>query len=298
MISTPTFRHYISAKISLSSLIKVALLLLVCLLAGTPVTSQAQTTQNVTDPSSVKSNLKEILSRPEFQPPIAAKNPFEELGRSLREKWLKFWKQISDRWNNFWRKIFGPGRRQGVDVGPGASIISYIFLYGFITIFFAVGVWLIYLLVRNIVLAKRVKKAKSRTAFDEDEEMEALITEPAEWLRQGLSYLDSKDYRRAYRAVFLAILLEFDRLGVIEFDRSRTNGDYLKLLKKADLSKSAELFRPLVLDFDLHWYGNVPTEESDYRRCLAAHDGILNLLATERNNAGITSFQTSAAGRT
>src|SRR5205807_7288038 len=103
-------------------------------------------------------------------------------------------------------------------------------------------------------------------------------TEPDVWLTQAESFAGDNDFRRAFRAVFLAILLQLDQAGVIEFDRSRTNGDYLRLLRSRQLTALFEALRPLVLEFDVRWYGNKPTSEADYRRCLTEYGRIRELL--------------------
>jgi hypothetical protein len=78
--------------------------------------------------------------------------------------------------------------------------------------------------------------------------------------------------RRAYRAIFLAILLRLDKQGLIRFDRSRTNGEYLRSLRSRP-----EIFtwmRPLTNEFDVRWYGERSVEEQDFRRALRAYEGL------------------------
>jgi hypothetical protein len=115
----------------------------------------------------------------------------------------------------------------------------------------------------------RVQLGARRAAMTEADEMEDHADDPEAFLAAARELAASGQYRRAYRAVFLALLLRMDHLEWIRFDRTRTNGEYLRALRsRPDV---LTWLRPLATDFDLHWYGGKPVEEVDFQRILNAY---------------------------
>jgi hypothetical protein len=227
------------------------------------------------DPAQVKADLKRILQDPEFQP--------EKDQEGLLARFSKW---LSDRWDAFvaWlRKLIhlNPPKANIPTDGAGNFLAALVVPVVSAVLLLAV-VWLIALLIRAIARNWRSAppaKAKTTTTFDIDEAAADMLEEPDEWLRQAQHFADQNDYRRAFRAVFLGILLQLDKAGAIEYSRSRTNGDYVRLLRTRGLQPLFEAFRPLVFEFDLRWYGNRATAEEDYRRCRREYDRIRQLLA-------------------
>jgi hypothetical protein len=71
------------------------------------------------------------------------------------------------------------------------------------------------------------------------------------------------DYRNAVRYLYLSSLLILDEQGLLRYDRSRTNREYLR-----SVSSKPQLAKPLsdVIDvFDRVWYGFEPVDEQAYR---------------------------------
>ncbi len=71
------------------------------------------------------------------------------------------------------------------------------------------------------------------------------------------------DYRNAIRYLYLSSLLVLDEQGLMRYDRSRTNREYLR-----SVSSKPELARPLrdVIDvFDRVWYGFEGVDEQTYQ---------------------------------
>ena len=249
--------------------------LVLTLLLGCCVSLQRSGAQPPTpeDTGRVKSSVKEILAQPEFRPD-SANDPMGEFARSIQKQTEDGRKWLQRRWDAFIKWL---NSLFSVTAGT-AGLLSYAVLYLFMAVFCALLVWLIVKIVRE----RRSKRAAARvrsTAFDEFEESEeAIVKEPEAWLRQSDQYAADGDYRRAFRAVFIAILLLLDRAGTIEFDRARTNGDYLKALRSNDLQQLFEKIRPLVRDFDYRWYGDETTTREDVRDVTKAFDEINRLL--------------------
>ncbi|HET9912880.1 MAG TPA: DUF4129 domain-containing protein, partial [Anaerolineales bacterium] len=71
------------------------------------------------------------------------------------------------------------------------------------------------------------------------------------------------DYRNAIRYLYLSSLLVLDEQGLMRYDRSRTNREYLR-----SVSSKPELAKPLrdVIDvFDRVWYGFEGVDEQTYQ---------------------------------
>jgi hypothetical protein len=83
------------------------------------------------------------------------------------------------------------------------------------------------------------------------------------------------DYRLAFRIVYLATLIALDSGGVLRFDRSKTNWEYLRALQAADRNDVAEKMRPLTRTFDRVWYGLSPAGRGEYALALAEHRALV-----------------------
>ncbi len=84
----------------------------------------------------------------------------------------------------------------------------------------------------------------------------------------------SGDHRRAFRLVYLASLVALDTGGVLHFDRSKTNWEYLRLLRAAGRNDVYAALTPLTRDFDRVWYGLAPADASQYARALAQYQAL------------------------
>ena len=78
---------------------------------------------------------------------------------------------------------------------------------------------------------------------------------------------DAGEFTEAVRFLFLALVYRFDERGRVLFRQSFTNREYLELF--ADRPTVAEGLRVFVDALDDHWYGQRPTDEQQYQRCLA-----------------------------
>ena len=83
------------------------------------------------------------------------------------------------------------------------------------------------------------------------------------------------DYRRAFRLVYLAALVALDTGGVLRFDRSKTNWEYLRALRAAGRGDIYSALTPLTREFDQVWYGFGLTDASHYARALVQYQALL-----------------------
>jgi len=181
--------------------------------------------------------LHDILSQPEFIWQEPAPNPVND--------WLQqIWESIS-RWLN---DILGD-RTLNIPLNQNwltliASLLLVIILYFvFRTLF--------------IDFSK-----ESRLNNENGDGSEPITSEAAFEKAQMLSR--GGDYRSAVRYLYLSALLIMDERGVLRYDRSKTNREYLR-----SVSESPELSEPLeeVIDvFDNVWYGYHSLEENSFKQ--------------------------------
>ncbi|NLF66427.1 MAG: DUF4129 domain-containing protein [Chloroflexi bacterium] len=102
-------------------------------------------------------------------------------------------------------------------------------------------------------------------AADGDDELEGLTAEQA--LQEAQSHSQEGDYRRAVRYLYLSTLLLLEERGLLRFDRSRTNREYLRSI--ADRPELFGILQSIVDVFDRVWYGFQPLDDAGYSRYLA-----------------------------
>ena len=237
------------------------------------VPASAQNTGHGNDPEQVKADLQNILNGSEFQAaPPADVSIIEKAAKWLREMWEK----LAERFRDMFK--FGDG---GISKSPGVQWL-------FIALFIAGGTYLAYRLIRSYLANRTTKQAKSRTAFDLDDTEDDISREPNDWLQEAERQRTEGDFRRAYRAMFLAILLKLDQAGIVLFERGRTNGEYLRVLRRADRNDLPAFLSPLVLEFDLRWYGEKPTTAEDAAEMRVQYDNLSEMLTQKSNKTAET----------
>jgi hypothetical protein len=193
-----------------------------------------QAPQDVFTPEDVEP-LREILARPEFQ--------WDE-GHTLEmPAWLQ---QIYD-WiaGLFERWLF----RIGNAVYRGRTLLMIAAALCFILA--------VYFISRN--LARNLVREAQLAAEGQGDA--ALTSRGALQRAQTLS--NAGDYRNAIRYLYLSSLLVLDERGLLRYDRSRTNREYLR-----SVASQPDLEGPLhnVIDvFDSVWYGFEQVDETAYR---------------------------------
>jgi hypothetical protein len=183
--------------------------------------------------------LNKILARPEFQWNEGEdKNPVNDFFQKLINKFLE--------WLN---KLFGGGDNETVVVDAPVSPLPFaatvllllVLLYAFRTLF-----------------GDFIREAR---ALDENGGEETLTSKGAFERAQALSR--GGDYRSAVRYLYLSSLLLLDERGLLRYDRSKTNREYLR-----SVSSSPEIAKPLgeVIEiFDDVWYGYHPMDENSFQ---------------------------------
>ena len=181
--------------------------------------------------------LKEILARPEFQwqeAQPAAKTP----------EWIQ---RILDAIAEIMNRI-SYGIQNGIYYGRIPLVVAAVLVF----------ILSLYFITRN--LSRSLVREAELAAENGDDD--ALMTSKGA-MQRAQSLSGQGDYRNAVRYLYLSSLLILDEHGVLRYDRSRTNREYLR-----SVSSKPELSKPLsdVIDvFDRVWYGFDSVDEETYQ---------------------------------
>ncbi len=180
-------------------------------------------------------SLQAILARPEFR--------WERPASPLQELWDKFWEKLFE----LLERLFG--KRQG---SADVSILP-------------VPPWLFPALFLLPVLVYALRGLLSgwisEAGLAEGARAEELLTAETAFERAG-ALSDGGDYRTAIRYLYLSALLYLDERGLLRYDRSKTNREYLRMVA-ADPPLARSL-RAVVEVFDRVWYGFEPVDQAAY----------------------------------
>ena len=234
-------------------------LMCVCL----PAFAQSVTRKS---PEQIKADLDRILADPEFQTTTETHDD---------SAYTRFLKWLSEEWGKFLKWLGGLFKfRMGTgSVGGGGLQWIFIILFGLL------AAWLIYKLTKAYLANRKEKAQAEHTVFDFDELVEPIEREPDVWLRQAQEFADAGDYRKALRAVYVAVLMGLDQAQIIGFARARTNGEYARTLRRKNLPVLHDILRPLTDLFEPRWYSDEPTTESDYQDSRKAYKQMKEAIA-------------------
>ncbi len=179
--------------------------------------------------------LEPILQRPEFQwnrPP----SPIEQW-------WDELWAKI----NEWFNSLFG---RDGVSVPiPGEVFtITASILLAFVLLYIFRGLFSDFI---------------AEASMDEEQMAgdELLTAETA--LQKAKDISRGGDYRTAVRYLYLSSLLTLDERGLLRFDRSKTNREYLRSV--AAFPQLSAPLRDVIDVFDRVWYGFQSLDEDGFQ---------------------------------
>jgi hypothetical protein len=221
--------------------------LLTTLLAARDAWPQAKHT-----PADLKP-LDSILAQPEFQWSTA-----EPEQPSLLAQWLQkvreFFLKLLDRLlPDDW---LPDDREISVDdslLYHGANLLRYLLIGLGILVLVLVLAYILRELLTGLIIEAKIEP-------DAEADGEVLTSDTAFKRAQGLS--GTGDYRAAVRYLYLSSLLLLDERGLLRYDRSQTNREYLRSV--THLPKLAGILRQVIEVFDRVWYGYQPLDERDY----------------------------------
>ncbi len=216
---------------------------------------------------SARDDAREILSRPEFQAieqqPVVEPEKEETPPNGF---WDAFWKWVEKQLKAFFDWLnsrdtpapvrtptFG-GEMAGANVVMGLIIVAVLGL-------------LIFLLMQfrrrpEALDVQGEEQGLAETKLSSDP-MSALSKRPETWAGLADELAERGEFREAIRHLYLALLSHLHRGGVIDYDPTRSNWDYLFAFKGPQGAKAS--FRELTRRFDFAWYGNVDVSNIAYR---------------------------------
>ena len=179
--------------------------------------------------------LQEILADPAFDYTPPAPSPIQEF---LRDLWLRA--------NEFFNSLI-PNNIRGSETL--STIISYVGMIGFI-------------LVLGSAFLSLYRSFYSEASGIElvDDEVANLTADGA--LNRAQAYSTGGDYRTAVRYLYLSALLLLEEQGLLRYDRSLTNREYLRSV--AHKPELAIILRNVIEVFDRVWYGFQPLAATEY----------------------------------
>jgi hypothetical protein len=113
--------------------------------------------------------------------------------------------------------------------------------------------------------------------------LDSMLTEPhsqsakALW-QQADELARGGQFLEAVRHLYLAVLALLHRANLIRYERTRTNGEYVRQVRLATEAPASlhDPFRQLTTLFDGKWYGERTCDGQDYNACRALAETIRN----------------------
>ena len=205
------------------------------------------------DPVKVRREIKQILASPEYNrshSPGTIEKLYARAGKALRNAVVGFFKWLGDRLS------FGDMEGAGLlaSLGTWAVVIAFVGLVGLV-------VW-------KLVRSAGAHAGPEARAEGADFEMPS--AKPL--MKQAAKLAEAGDYRAAFRAAYLASIVYLDGIRALRFERSRTNWEYMRELKRGGHDKPHSELQPITLDFDRKIYGRETCARQDYLNAAAVYE--------------------------
>lgn len=231
-------------------------LLVIFLLLSNSLTLQGQTTDSLQEKQEIYS--EEIT-------PVPLKFEEEKL-RSFKEDpdfnytediqednwWTSFKRYISMQWKKLLNWLFG-------DLEASPLLAFFLKSLPYLLVILALSL-LVYMFTR-LDLGETFLKTPGKGSVVLDEEENIIRFEDIkELIAKAVS---NNDFRLAVRYHFLYILQQMSLTGIVTYDSTKTDEDYLNEIKKENLKP---IFKKLNRIYDFVWYGHFETGEEVYLR--------------------------------
>jgi hypothetical protein len=196
-----------------------------------------------------------ILARPDFaSTPFPPSPLLDRLSEWLSREWAKI------HWHHINLNPNLPPPNFGF-----IKVLLWLMLLGAAVILVVVLVQLLSRRQRSTKVAPLVDAAEA--ALVEARDTDSLLAMAERQAREG-------QYRQAFRLVYVATLVALDSGGVLRFNRSRTNWEYLRALRASGREDVSRALLPLTRDFDRVWYGFAPAGPAEYADALAQYHAL------------------------
>lgn len=197
-------------------------------------------------------------------------NPQQSLFEKLYERWIyPLLKPVFHALGNFFERFINWLAMHG-GFSPTPSVLSTIAVVVAIVLLAVVLSIVILIVFRN-----RQARLSAVESIGDNSRMEDLP--PVLLLSTAKDAANKHDYALAFRLVYLAALVSLDKAGLVRFDRSRTNWEYVKEVRRAGCGFAPDL-AGLTSNFDRKVYGGSTITVADYNASLATFESIATAL--------------------
>ena len=143
------------------------------------------------------------------------------------------------------------------------------------------------LLVPGLVRYLRQQSRDAKPVVQNDEEAQLLDARDADSLRALAERQAAlREWRSAFRLMYLASLAMLDREASIPYDRSKTNWEYLRALRSTGHADLYVSMLPFTQEFDRVWYGVAPASRQDYEFAVAQFEALRPAAPVSAASAG------------
>jgi hypothetical protein len=213
-------------------------------------------------------SVRQVLSTNEFSSlPIPPPSRFDRMVDAFG-RWLN--RELS--------KVHGPS-------GPAPHVDPRFALDILIAILGAAAIFLIALLV--VAITRYLANRRAATVFEKPVSSLAMTGEEASLvamrdferlLALAHRHREDGDHRSAFRLAYLATLVFLDSEGVVRLNRSKTNWEYLHMVRHAGEEGVYTALAPFTRKFDRIWYGLRPADSSEFEEAIGHHSDVRNAL--------------------
>lgn len=194
----------------------------------------------------IRDILEQILKRREFHNE-GEKSPLVKVLGSIWEA-IKEWVRELLQY-----KQPNPQIRIDPDFGIKVPVLQTILKVLLILIAAILLFFLVRFIVKKVYLSGRIRKMQAPEAYE-------YLNRPDEAMENYYGYLSSKEYSKALRFLFIALLLELDKRKIIRIEKWKTNRMYIREIgqKEKKLIPQMQEFSAL---FNACCYGNRAVDE-------------------------------------
>lgn len=217
------------------------------------------------DAKAARDDASQILARPEFQHVERKPEAPTEDETKSDGPWQAFWDQVGKWLKRLFEWLLEREEKPDVkpNFGGGEMLGANAVIVLIVVLLLGLLVFLGFQLLPKKTEAQDAGEAlaTSETPLSSDP-MSALSKRPETWAGLADELAAKGRYREAIRHLYLALLSTLHRAGVIDYDPTKSNWDYLFAFKGAGAQKAA--FRELTRRFDFAWYGNLEVSDGAY----------------------------------
>ena len=184
--------------------------------------------------------------------------PFKS--REVPSAWTRFWSAVGRAIGNFFERLFDQLPQTNF-TPPATNPAAFGALTPVGWVLLVLGALLILaLIVYTLRGVRRTVAAEARVRAEVEEEETITAQEAGD---RAKAAAQAGDYRTATRQLYLSTLLWLEERGLVRYDRSRTNREYLAQLRG---KPTHDTFVPVVETFERVWYGKRPLDAADFEQ--------------------------------